>query len=158
MISKYFKLALSPQSLQEHRYENKFLAQWKCERVKVFSTRLGAVELCRSSLSHSQEQILPWMLEIKSQSPYMFNSSKSIAVDMEPDTSKAASSIRLLNQLCIADLFFHFVSACTPLAHEDCWELILISVNPGMYYSCLVSKTGKLFCSILYFHILTGNT
>lgn len=64
----------------------------------------------------------------------------------------------LLNQLCTGGLFFHFVIACTPLAYEDCWELTLISVNSGIYYSCLVSKTGKLFCSILYFHILTGNT
>lgn len=79
-------------------------------------------------------------------------------MDTEPDSSEATSPMRLLNQLCTGDLFFHFISARTPPAHRDCWELTLISVNPGMHYSCLVSKTGKLFCSILYFHILTGNT
>lgn len=90
--------------------------------------------------------------------PMGSQNSKSTAVDAQPDSSKATSPMRLPNQLLAGDLFFHFVSACTSLTHRDCWELTLISVNPGIYYSCLVSKTEKLFCSILYFHILTGNT
>lgn len=72
MISKYFKLAPSLQSLQEQWCE-KFLAQWKWEQVKALSMCVGAVELCRTSLSHGQEKILPWMLEIKKESPHGFN-------------------------------------------------------------------------------------
>lgn len=47
--------------------------------------------------------------------PIGSQNSEPAAVDTDPDSSKATSPMRLLNQLCTADLFFHFISACTPL-------------------------------------------
>lgn len=96
----------------------------------------GLVKMGTSSFympGRSQEQMLPWIYRGKYRVPIGSQNSKSTAVDTEPDSSKATSPTRLFNQLCTGDLFFHFVSACIPLTHRDCWDLTLISVNPGIY-------------------------
>lgn len=72
MISKYLKLALSPQSLQEQWCENKFLVQQKWEQLKALNVPVNCRTLWKLPATQTRKKILPWILEIKGHSPCRF--------------------------------------------------------------------------------------
>lgn len=151
MTSKDFTRSLCSHSLQEQWSEQKVFVWWEHGQVKALSRCSRGYRTLQKLPVTQPTANLHWMLKIRSWNPIQLEEQWIYSYRHGTwHTSKEASPLRLLNQLCSVDLFFHCVSTCTPITLKDSWKLTLISVNPGKFYSCLVSKTGKLHCSILY--------